>query len=298
MFSAPFYHSATRNLVIAFGQLFNNISVVRKQTDGAEYERFKVPLEYGPKQKWWVVMKEEATNLKRVRVKLPRMSFEIVNMTPDNPQQLNPIHQLVRSVDGDYQVAYAPVRYTYVFELNIMTQNADDGFQIIEQILPYFAPTYTVSVNTLPGLDQVDNIPITLAAFNKVDDYEGSFEQLRLQTWSLVFNVRSTIYGPVSEAKLIKKAIVDIHNVGGSGPVTDKEVERTPRHVRIITEPDPLNADPNDDFGFSISITEYDDSKKRDPVTGNDVSVGYDVTATTLPVSATTSVPAPDVSTD
>ncbi len=278
MFGTNFYHSSTRNLVVAFGNMFNNITLVRKRTDGSEYERIKVPIEYGPKQKWWVVRQEDPANLKTVRMILPRISYEIVNLSYDNSRQLIPVQKVVSTVAGDYYVNYVGTPYTHTFELNIIAQNADDGFQIVEQILPFFAPTQTVAVNTLPLIAQVDDIPITLVSIQKNDDYEGSFERLRTQTWTLLFNVRSFFYGPIAEAKLIKKAIVDIHAVKGSGPITASEVTHTPRHARIVTQPNPADVEPEDDYGFTISITEYNDNKKYDPVTGLDVPAGPPVT--------------------
>lgn len=271
MFSLPYYHSTTRNLVIAFGNLFNDIWLVRKNAYGNEAERMKVPIGYGPKQKWWVVQKEDPSNVKRVRLSLPAMGFEITSLGYDSSRQLNPIQKIVNTVDGDYQVTYVGTPYSYLFELNIITQNSDDGFQIVEQILPYFTPTQMVTVRSLPQLDHRDDVPVTMISVNKQDDYEGSFERLRFQTWSLAFNMRTFLYGPVKEAKLIRKASIDIHVTPGNGPVTPQDIDRTPRHIRIVTEPNPLTAEPEDDYGFTITTTEYDDNRKRDPVSGLDV---------------------------
>lgn len=273
MLNTPFYHSITRKIVVAFGNMFNNISLIRRNTAGVEVERMKVPIEYGPKQKWWAVLQEDPAKLKVTRIILPRIGFEIVSMQYDTNRQLNPLQKMLTSIDGDYRVTYTGTPYLYTVELNIMTQNSDDGFQIVEQILPYFTPTQTVSINSIPLINHKDDVPMTLTSVQKVDDYEGSFERLRVQTWSLTFNVRAVLYGPVVEAKLIRKAIVDIHSVSGSGDITPEEMASTPRHVRITTEPDPTDAEPEDDYGFSINIQEFDDNKRRDPVTGTDIPV-------------------------
>ena len=270
---ATFYHSTTRNLVIAFGDLFNDIYVVRRNANGTENNRIKVPIEYSPKQKWWRMLKERDGQFKTVGAILPRISFEITSVSYDGSRKVSSVQQLFHESGGVTKQAFAPTPYIYTIELNIMVENSDDGFQILEQILPYFNPTFHVSALLVPTMGYHDDIAITLNSTSKVDDYEGEFEKIRVQTWTLSFGADMNIYGPVKDAKLIKKAIVDIHAVGGNGPVTLEEEAKTPRHVRITTEPDPLNALPTDDYGFTITIEEFDDGKKRNPVTGLDEEI-------------------------
>lgn len=270
---ATFYHSTTRNLVIAFGDLFNDIYVVRRNANGTENNRIKVPIEYSPKQKWWAMLKQRDTQFKTVGVIVPRISFEITSVSYDGTRKVSAVQQLFHDVGGVTKQAYAPTPYTYTVELNVLVDNSDDGFQILEQILPYFNPTFNVTALVIPTLGYNEDIPITLNSTSKVDDYEGDFEKMRVQTWTLSFSAEMNIYGPVQDAKLIKKAVVDIHAVGGNGPVTLAEEASTPRHVRITTEPDPLNATPESDYGFTIVIEEFDDGKKRNPVTGLDEEI-------------------------
>lgn len=296
MLGNPFYNAASRNLVVVFGNLFNNITLIRRNADGSEHDRIKVNIDYALKQKWYISKTQDPNNEKKLKVALPQISFQITGVNYDSSRKQITTNKMYATGDPDSSKTVfmgSPINYT--IEMNIYAQSAEDAFQIVEQIIPYFTPTFTVQMNTLPTMGLVTDIPITLKSINPQDFVEGTFDIQRAIQWNLVFEARHTLYGPITDAKVIKKAIVDMHVASGDGPVTDEQVATTPRAVRITTQPDPLDANANDDFGFSIVITEYDDNKHYDPVTGTDVPVPGGQSVTPPQTGPKFSIPTPVV---
>lgn len=270
----PFYNQTTRNTVIAFGDLFNKMFIVRRNPNGTENRRISVPIEYAPKQKWYRKVKELETrgSTERSDVLLPRLSFEISNVVPDLQRRVQIPQRLYNTIGGITKQVFAPTPYKYQFELNLMTENSDDGFQIIEQILPYFNPTFNLSVNSLPDIGYTEDFPLTLNNIIKNDEFSGDFETVRLQTWTLTFDMKVNIYGPITDAALIRKALTHLHvvddNGDGTGRITTEQEDGAPIRVIIKTEPDPIDALPTDDYGYSITITEPLANTVFDPETG------------------------------
>ena len=156
-----------------------------------------------------------------------------------------------------------PVPYNVDFELAIMAKNQDDGLQILEQILPFFQPMFNITLNLQEAIGETKDFPVTLNSVVSEDDYEGDYTTLRTLIYTLSFSAKTYVYGPVSDVtdKLIKKAIVD----------TAADSKRTAaREMRYTVQPDPLTADPDDNFGFNELYSEFSDGKSRNPVTGND----------------------------
>lgn len=273
---ATFYHNTTRNTVIAFGNLFNNIYYVKYNKNGTENRRIKVPIDYSPKQKWWRAVKETGSGtdneFKSSARILPRMSFEITNIQPDFERKSQLARNLYNTSEGIPKHIFAPTPYKYSFELNVMVENSAEGFQIIEQILPFFNPTLNVTVNSLPEIGYKEDLSLTLNSVIKNDEYSGDFETMRIQTWSISFDMRINLYGEIKDANLIKKAITHINivntNGDGSGEITQEQMDESAIDVIINTEPDPLNADPQSDYGFSISVEYPDSPVEFDPETG------------------------------
>lgn len=252
------YHEIFRKTVVAFGTLFNNIEL--RRTD----EVMKVPLAYGPKQKFLARLDQtpDPTN-KRVQITLPRISFEINGITYDASRKVSPTQKIKIAKDGDENKnVYMPVPYNLGFELAIISKNQEDGLQILEQILPYFQPHYNLPVKLLPEMNESKDVPVVLTSVDYEDDYEGDFSTRRAIIYTLQFTVKTYLYGPVTDAKLIKKAITDIY--------TDTNTSTAPREVRYTIQPDPIGADADDDFGFGIVDEEFTDNKKRNPVSGVD----------------------------
>jgi hypothetical protein len=252
------YHEIFRKTIVAFGTLFNNIEL-RRST-----EVMKVPLAYGPKQKFLARLDQnpDPTN-KRTQITVPRISFEINGITYDNARKVSPTQKIKIAKDGDANKnVFMPVPYNLSFELAIISKNQEDGLQILEQILPYFQPHFNLSVKLLPDINETKDVPVILTNVDYEDDYEGDFATRRAITYTLQFTVKTYLYGPVTESKIIKKAITDMY--------TSIDTSSAPREVRYTIQPDPLDADADDDFGFGIVDEDFTDNKKRNPVSGAD----------------------------
>ena len=207
--SQAFYHSTIRKAVAGFGTLFNDIYIKRFNTDGTEKERFKIPLAYAAKQKFIQKLRPTTGQLK---FSLPRMGFEVSSMTYDPLRKLNTLQKRV-SYDSNTQMNFRHERVPYDVEFNlyIAANNIDDGLQILEQILPFFSPEFNLTFNSLDGLDEKTDLPITLTGVTFEDNYEGGFEEDRLITISLSFSAKVFLAGPAKKSEVIRTAIVDIN---------------------------------------------------------------------------------------
>lgn len=257
------YHEIFRKTVVAFGTLFNNIELRRSD------EVMKVPLAYGPKQKFLARLDQnpDPTN-KRVQITLPRISFEINGITYDSSRKVSPTQKIKIAKDNDENKnVFMPVPYNLSFELAIISKNQEDGLQILEQILPYFQPHYNLPVKLLPEANETKDVPVVLTSVDYEDTYEGDFASRRAIIYTLQFTVKTYLYGPVADQKIIKKVIADYY--------TEVNTATAPRQVRYTVEPDPLTADADDDFGFGITDVDYigTDNKKRNPVSGQDEEI-------------------------
>ena len=157
---------------------------------------------------------------------------------------------------------YTPVPYNMNFELFVMTKNSDDGIQIVEQILPYFQPEYTVAIKEVPEMDIVRDVPVVLTNVGYEDDYEGDFTSRRSIIYSLDFTAKFYLYGPVTSAKVIKTVQAD--------QFTDLPDKSPKREQRFTVTPNPATADADDDFGFNETTSFFTDAKEFDPETGED----------------------------
>jgi len=255
------YHEIFRKTVVAFGTLFNNIELRRSN------DVMKVPLAYGPKQKFLARLDQtpDPTN-KRVQITLPRISFEINGITYDSSRKVSPTQKIKFAKDTDENKnVYMPVPYNLSFELAIISKTQEDGLQILEQILPFFQPHYNLAVKVLPDVDETKDVPVVLTSVDYQDDYEGDFSSRRAIIYTLQFTVKTYLYGPVTDAKTIKKVVTDYY--------TDTNTTSAPREVRYTIQPDPVDADADDDFGFGIVDEDFSDNKKRNPTSGVDEAI-------------------------
>jgi hypothetical protein len=267
MFGTHFYNEGLRKLTIAFGQLFNNIVLQNTSSTGAVTKRLRVPLAYAPKEKF-IVRLEQQANLqsdREVAITLPRLGFEITGLSYDPTRKLNKMQKIIRpkqNEDGKKNnFNYTPVPYNINFSLYSFTATAENGLQIIEQILPFFQPEYTVTMNMVPELNIKRDIPIILNSVNYEDTYNGEFTQRRAVIYTLSFTAKTYLYGPMTNQGVIKKVQADL------GTDTDSPLTR---EERIIVVPKPTTADGDDDFGFTTTISFHDDSKRYNPTSGND----------------------------
>ena len=323
--NAFFSHRTIRKVVVAFGTMFNDIIVTRATQSGVQKEKFKVPLSYGPKEKYLTLITSDPTLTKSISVVVPRISFNLDSLSYDpTRKQMSTLQNFSANTSTSLKTQYAPIPYNYEFSLSIYVRNTEDGTQILEQILPFFTPDFTVTVDFIPGMDQKYDLPVILNSVTSTVDYEGDMLSTRLVMWDLSFTVKGFIWPPIKSGEVIRQAntnifvqpqsldgqvvYVDFANgtsqyllsetirvedrdvkgtvlyfsnsntgtliVGGLNKyleVGDKVVgdvsnasfvistlETTPlQQTKIVTTPNPSNADPDDNFGFNETITNW-----------------------------------------
>lgn len=210
---AKTYNKIIRKMVVGFGDLFNDIDLIRYNPDGSEAQRQKVPLAYATKERYVMRLQEDPEIDKKVQITLPRMSFEFNGLSYDSSRKQNTnIKNFAPSSDSDTILSqYNPVPYDFSFSLYIYVRNIEDGTQIIEHILPYFTPDYTIRLNLIPELGIIKEVPVHLKDTQYEVTYEGpSSNETRIIIWTLNFTVKGFVYGPISEPKIIKKSITNI----------------------------------------------------------------------------------------
>ena len=265
MLGQQFYHETIRKVVVAFGSMFNDIHLVRKDNSGNVTQSMKVPLAYGPRQKFLVRLREDADLTKQVAVTLPRIGFEIAGVSYDPTRKLNRV-QKFKKVKGakaqQLDTQYMPVPYNIEFSLYIMAKQSDDALQIVEQILPYFQPDYTLTINDMSDMGIKKDVPIILNSISYEDSYDGDFESRRALIYTLSFTTKFYLYGPITSSKVIKTVQVDQY--------TDMPDQSPKREQRYKVTPNPTSADADDDFGFNETTSFYQDAQGYNPVTGED----------------------------
>ena len=265
MLGQQFYHETIRKIVVAFGTMFNNIQLIRKDNDGNIVQSMKVPLAYGPRQKFLVRLREDPDLTKQVAITLPRIGFEIQNLSYDPTRKLNRVQKFKKtksSKSNALDVQFMPVPYNLEFELYILSKNSDDALQIVEQILPYFQPDYTLTVNDMADMGIKRDVPIVLNGITYEDDYEGDFTTRRSLIYTLSFTTKFYLYGPVTSTGVIKTVQVDQY--------TDMPDKSPVREQRYVVTPKPTTADADDDFGFNETTSFFEDAKEFNPKTGKD----------------------------
>ena len=265
MLGQQFYHESMRKVVIAFGSMFNNIHLVRKDNDGAIIQTMKVPLAYGPKDKFLVRLNTDEGLNKAVSVTLPRIGFEINNLTYDPTRKLNRVQKFRKVKDSDtnqLDTQYMPVPYNLDFELYVLAKQSDDALQIVEQILPYFQPDYTITINDMADMGIKKDVPVILNSISYADDYQGDMQQRRALIYTLSFTTKFYLYGPVTSSSIIKTAQVDQYT-----DLPDKSPKREQRYEVSV---DPITADADDNFGFNETTSFFQDALEADPATGED----------------------------
>ena len=256
MLGSTFYHQTIRKYVAVFGTLFNDINIERKNSSGTVVERLKVPLAYGPKQKWLLAVQDTTADRKVIATRTPRMGFAMTGISYDTVRKLNTIGRNVAantsSTTTNMITMYNPVPYNFDFELFILVKNAEDGTQILEQILPYFTPEFTVTVNTIPDMNIKADVPIVLNSSSVADEYEGDLSTRRTITWTLSFVLKGFIYPNLVSGEIIKTIEVNFRIPGG-----DTEIELPEFIIYEDSTPDTRNYILLDGFGRGTSGAEY-----------------------------------------
>jgi len=223
----PFYNSLFKKYVVIFGTLFNNIKIERRNSSGGLEQTFKVPIAYGPREKFLARIEENPDANSLTAIKLPRMAFQIDSIRYAPNRKLQTTNKILskKNLNGVnvYDKVYNPVPYDIGFKLEIMAKTMEDGLRIVEQILPYFTPEWTVSAKLLGNdFDNVTDIPLILDDVRIEDTYAADFIARRVLVFTLTFTMKSYFYGPVTESKIIKLATVNLYadTTANSGIVT------------------------------------------------------------------------------
>jgi hypothetical protein len=259
MLGTYFYHEIIRKTIIGFGTLFNTIHIKHIDPTSKTLSDIEVPLSYGPTQKFLARLREEEKLNKPVSITLPRLSFEMTSIQYDSSRKSS-VTQTFRSHGGnDIKKVFLPVPYNIGFQLNLISKFQDDALQVTEQILPFFQPSFNITINLTDSINEKRDIPIVLDSINFTDDYEGDFTTRRILIYTFNFTAKTYLFGPISDSTdgLIKKVQVDMY--------TNTDVKTATREVRYTVTPDPIDANPGDDYGYAESIEMYFDSKDYSP---------------------------------
>jgi hypothetical protein len=275
MLGATFFHDTIRKYVILFGTLFNSIYINRTNSAGETVQTMKVPLAYGPKEKFLVRNTQDPNLNKPVQIQLPRMGFEIRDIKYSPNRKLQTVQKNFKVLTNEpnkLQYQYVPVPYDITFNLYVMTRFAEDGSRIVEQILPFFTPDWTSTVNLIPSMSIAMDIPIVLDNVTLNDSYEGKIEEDRVIIWTLSFTLKGYIFGPVKKSKVIKFANTNFYI-----PTTNTAAEgvgNTDPTLRIEVRPGlTANGQPTSNAAASVDYIEIDASE----------DYGYIITKTDLP---------------
>jgi hypothetical protein len=265
MLGTYYYHEIIRKTVIAFGTVFNEIYIRHKNSSNDSISEIKVPLAYGPIQKFLARLEQQPELNKPIAITLPRMSFEMTSIQYDSTRKANITQTFKASEGGNLKKVFMPVPYNIGFQLSIMTKLQDDSLQIVEQILPYFQPSFNLTVDLIDSIGEKRDIPIVLDNVSFTDDYEGDYSTRRVLIYTLNFTAKTYLFGPIADSTdgLIRKVQVDYYNS------TDTTTAK--REMRYTVTPDPIDAAPDDDFGFSEVWESFDDSRSYSPTQQKDI---------------------------
>ena len=271
MLGQQFYHETVRNVIVAFGTMFNNIQIVRKDNNGVVTQTMKVPLAYGPKQKFLTRLDQDPSLSSATAITLPRLGFEIGALSYDSARKLNRVQKFkkVKSSSSDankLDTQYMPVPYNMDITLYAMAKNSDDALQIVEQILPFFQPDYTLTLTDMADMGIKRDVPIILNDVGYEDNYQGDFETRRAIIYTMGFTTKFYLYGPVTSSSVIKTVQVDQYS--------DLPAVTPTREQRYTVTPNPVAADADDDFGFNETSSFFQDAKNFDSKSGTDVRKG------------------------
>ncbi len=308
MFGTYFYHQTSRKMVVAFGTLFNNIEVRRTDSSDAVTEVIKIPLSYGPKDKMLIRISQDPNLNPKVALTVPRMGFELTAMSYDGARKLNTMGRNVKKGTTGLKKQFNPVPYNWDFSLYVFVKNAEDGTQILEQILPFFTPDFTVTMTLISGMTVKMDIPLVLNSVTSEDSYEGDFATRRSIIWTLSFLMKGYLYPSITDnAKVITSSVVDTHLMSAAtaaDPIYIVAEDSTPysknymildKHeiddatrIRMLSEvseeassagqtvsrttvePTSTGALTDEDFGFSETFEFFPQGKTYDPVAETD----------------------------
>ena len=224
-----FYNRVMRKIVVGFGNLFDNLTLVRYNSDNSEAERFIVPIAYAAKELYVQRLQGDPNLDKKVQMTIPRLSYEMMGIKYDTSRKQNTnIRNFASTTNGGVVGQYNPVPYDYDFNLYLYVRNIEDGTQLIEHILSYFTPDYTIKLNLIPEMGIIKEIPVVLNSATHETEYEGDRDSdTRTIIWTMNFTAKGFIYGPISDSKIIKTSITNIYNEIGPNDIVEFTIEPT-----------------------------------------------------------------------
>jgi hypothetical protein len=266
MLGKYYYHQIIRKTIFGFGTLFNDIHIKHKNSEDNYISDIKVPIAYGPIQKFLAKLQQQEELRQPVAITLPRMSFEMTSIKYDGSRKAS-ITQTFKAVgtNGSISKVYLPVPYNIGFQLTVLSKLNDDALQIVEQILPNFQPSFNITIDLIDSIGEKRDVPIVLDSIDFQDDYEGDFSTRRSLLYTFNFTAKTYLFGPLEDStdSIIRKAQVDVYNT------TDTSIAR--RELRYTVTPDPIDANPDDDYGFNESLELLFDGRSYSPTQQKDI---------------------------
>jgi hypothetical protein len=265
MLGTYFYHQIIKKTIVAFGALFKDTYIIHDNSNGDNISQIQVPLAYGPIQKFLARIDQQPNLNKPIEITLPRMSFEMTSIEYDGTRKGVPTQTFKATNGTNLKQVFMPVPYNIGFELNILTKLEDDSLQILEQILPFFQPTFSVTVDLIPEIGEKRDIPFTLNSVSFQDDYEGDFETRRALIYTLQFTAKTYMFGPIAATSdgLIRKVQIDFF--------TDTDIGTAKREMRYTVTPNPPTANPGDTYSYTEETDIFSDSKTYSPTQHLDI---------------------------
>jgi len=314
MLGQTYYHETIRKYVAVFGTLFNDINIQRTNSAGVVTEQIKVPIAYEAKDKMLLRVRRGSKSDQSLQISLPRMGFDLNAITYDPTRKLNTMGQTYAANNATNSTTllkqYNPVPYNFDFTLSAMVDNSEDGAQIFEQIVPFFTPEFTVSVNLVPSMNIKPDITIILNDVAIEDSYEGDLVVRREIIWTLNFMLKGYIYPDVKSGSVVKTVLVHLRTpaVAADIPeyiVLEDSTDFSTNYIvldadagspdatgimkvlnesssdaamagiktRITTTPGANDVVASDDFGYSQTIEYFDIPIDNNPTTGLDVNL-------------------------
>ena len=263
MFNQVFYHDTIKKYVVLFGTIFNDIYILKG--DGTDTtQTIKVPVSYGPKQKFISRLTQDPDLTKPVAIQLPRIGFEMTDISYASERKLPTINRVAVQDPTNpdrLKYQYMPVPYDFSFSMYILVKNANDGTRILEQILPFFTPDWTATLNLDASMQHKYDIPIILDDVKCEDTYEGNFTERRVLTWTLSFTLKGYIFGPTRKSEQIKNAAINLYNVDSARSFTDAigntQIQDTLTTIPIVAGKTIDQIEADDDYTFSQTIEQF-----------------------------------------
>lgn len=225
MFETPSYNAIIRKTIVAFGKLFSNIKIERREgdsVDGPLIQTVLVPISFAPKEKWLTRLEQDPDLTNNTYISLPRLSFEIVGYSYDASRKSGKMNKILCNDGIKSNNVYTPVPYNLDINLYAISKTQEDGLQIIEQILPSFGPEYTLSINAIPAMNITQDIPITLNSVSVSDEYDGDFATRRFVTYTLSFQLKINLFGSLLDNKHIYHVNT---NISSLEDLSDKSIK-------------------------------------------------------------------------